>query len=37
VVLIFMLLVALYQSWLAPLAIMFALPVTLVGAFGGCS
>ncbi len=31
----YMLLVALYQSWLQPLAIMFALPVTLVGAFGG--
>jgi HAE1 family hydrophobic/amphiphilic exporter-1 len=30
-----MLLVALYQSWLQPLAIMFSLPVTLVGAFGG--
>ena len=35
IVLIYMLLVALYQSWLAPLSIMFALPVTLVGAFGG--
>jgi HAE1 family hydrophobic/amphiphilic exporter-1 len=35
IVLIYMLLVALYQSWLQPLAIMFALPVTLVGAFGG--
>ncbi len=35
IVLIYMLLVALYQSWLHPLAIMFALPVTLVGAFGG--
>jgi HAE1 family hydrophobic/amphiphilic exporter-1 len=35
VVLIYMLLVALYQSWMAPLAIMFALPVTIVGAFGG--
>lgn len=33
--LIYMLLVALYQSWLHPLAIMFSLPVTLVGAFGG--
>jgi HAE1 family hydrophobic/amphiphilic exporter-1 len=35
IILIYMLLVALYQSWLHPLAIMFALPVTLVGAFGG--
>jgi HAE1 family hydrophobic/amphiphilic exporter-1 len=35
IILIYMLLVALYQSWLQPLAIMFALPVTLVGAFGG--
>ena len=35
IVLIYMLLVALYQSWLHPLAIMFSLPVTLVGAFGG--
>ncbi|MBE7555731.1 MAG: efflux RND transporter permease subunit [Anaerolineales bacterium] len=35
ILLIYMLLVALYQSWLQPLAIMFALPVTLVGAFGG--
>lgn len=33
--LIYMLLVALYQSWLDPLAIMFSLPVALVGAFGG--
>jgi HAE1 family hydrophobic/amphiphilic exporter-1 len=30
-----MLLVALFQSWLHPLAIMFSLPVALVGAFGG--
>lgn len=30
-----MLLVALFQSWLQPLAIMFSLPVALVGAFGG--
>ena len=30
-----MLMVALYQSWLHPLAIMFSLPVALVGAFGG--
>jgi HAE1 family hydrophobic/amphiphilic exporter-1 len=35
IVLTYMLLVALYQSWLQPLAIMFSLPVTLVGAFGG--
>lgn len=35
IILIYMLLVALYQSWLHPLAIMFSLPVTLVGAFGG--
>jgi HAE1 family hydrophobic/amphiphilic exporter-1 len=35
IVLIYMLLVALFQSWLHPLAIMFSLPVTLVGAFGG--
>ncbi len=35
IALIYMLLVALYQSWLHPLAIMFSLPVTLVGAFGG--
>jgi HAE1 family hydrophobic/amphiphilic exporter-1 len=35
IVLIYMLLVALYQSWLQPLAIMLSLPVTLVGAFGG--
>jgi HAE1 family hydrophobic/amphiphilic exporter-1 len=35
IILIYMLLVALYQSWLQPLAIMFSLPVTLVGAFGG--
>ncbi|MCB9108443.1 MAG: efflux RND transporter permease subunit [Anaerolineales bacterium] len=31
----YMLLVALFQSWLQPLAIMFSLPVALVGAFGG--
>ena len=31
----YMLLVALYQSWLQPLAIMFSLPVTLVGAIAG--
>jgi HAE1 family hydrophobic/amphiphilic exporter-1 len=35
VILIYMLLVALFQSLLHPLAIMFSLPVTLVGAFGG--
>ncbi len=35
IVLVYILLVALYQSWLQPLAIMFSLPVTLVGAFGG--
>ena len=35
IILIYMLLVALYQSWLQPLAIMFSLPVTLVGALGG--
>ncbi|MBN1991265.1 MAG: efflux RND transporter permease subunit [Anaerolineae bacterium] len=35
IVLVYMLLVALYQSWLQPLAIMFSLPVTLVGAIGG--
>ncbi len=35
IVLIYMLLVALYQSWLDPLAILFVLPVTIVGAFGG--
>src|SRR5919202_6383691 len=34
IVLIYMLLVALYESWLHPLAIMFSLPVALVGAFG---
>ncbi len=35
VLLIYMLLVALYESWLEPLAILFALPVALVGAFLG--
>jgi HAE1 family hydrophobic/amphiphilic exporter-1 len=35
IILIYMLMVALYQSWLQPLAIMFSLPVTLVGAIGG--
>jgi len=33
IVLIYMLLVALYESWLDPLAIMFSLPVALTGAF----
>lgn len=35
IILIYMLLVALYESWLYPLAIMLALPVSLIGAFGG--
>ncbi len=35
VLLVYMLLVALYESWLQPLAILFVLPVTVVGAFGG--
>jgi len=35
ILLIYMLLVALYESWLHPLAIMFSLPVALVGALGG--
>ena len=35
VVLIYMLMVALYESWLTPFAIMFSLPVALVGAFTG--
>lgn len=35
VVLIYMLMVALYESWLTPFAIMFSLPVALVGAFVG--
>jgi HAE1 family hydrophobic/amphiphilic exporter-1 len=34
IILIYMLLVALYESWLHPLAIMFSLPVAMVGAFG---
>jgi hydrophobic/amphiphilic exporter-1 (mainly G- bacteria), HAE1 family len=34
IVLIYMLLVGLYESWLHPLAIMFSLPVAMVGAFG---
>jgi HAE1 family hydrophobic/amphiphilic exporter-1 len=33
IILIYMLLVALYESWLHPLAIMFSLPVSLLGAF----
>jgi hydrophobic/amphiphilic exporter-1 (mainly G- bacteria), HAE1 family len=35
VVLIYMLMVALYESFMQPLAIMFSLPVAMVGAFGG--
>lgn len=35
VLLIYMLMVALFESWLTPLAIMFSLPVALVGAFTG--
>jgi HAE1 family hydrophobic/amphiphilic exporter-1 len=35
ILLVYMLLVALFQNWLHPLAIMFSLPVALVGAFGG--
>jgi HAE1 family hydrophobic/amphiphilic exporter-1 len=35
VILVYMLLVALYESWLYPLAIMFSLPVALTGAFAG--
>ncbi len=34
-IMIYILLVALYQSWLQPLAIMLSLPVTVVGAFAG--
>ncbi len=33
ILLVYMLLVALYESWLHPLAIMFSVPVALVGAF----
>jgi predicted molibdopterin-dependent oxidoreductase YjgC len=33
VLLVYMLLVALFESWLHPLAIMFSLPVSLIGAF----
>ena len=35
ILLIYVLMVALYQSWLQPLAIMISLPVAIVGAFGG--
>jgi len=35
VILIYMLMVALYESLVSPFAIMFSLPVSLVGAFGG--
>ncbi|HEX9015082.1 MAG TPA: efflux RND transporter permease subunit [Chloroflexota bacterium] len=35
VILIYMLLVALFESWLHPLAILFSLPVSAIGAFGG--
>jgi len=35
VLLVYMLMVALYESWLTPFAIMFSLPVSLVGAFTG--
>src|SRR5207248_3494928 len=35
ILLIYMLLVALFESWLYPLAIMFSLPVALTGASGG--
>jgi HAE1 family hydrophobic/amphiphilic exporter-1 len=35
ILLVYMLLVALFQSWLHPLAIMFSLPVSVVGALGG--
>jgi HAE1 family hydrophobic/amphiphilic exporter-1 len=35
IALVYILLVALYQSWMQPLAIMFSLPVALVGAIGG--
>jgi HAE1 family hydrophobic/amphiphilic exporter-1 len=35
VVLVYMLMVALFESWLTPFAIMFSLPVALVGAFAG--
>ncbi len=35
VLLMYMLLVALYESWTQPLAVLFSLPVALVGAFAG--
>ncbi len=35
ILLIYMLLVALYESWLHPLSVMFALPMALIGAIGG--
>jgi HAE1 family hydrophobic/amphiphilic exporter-1 len=35
VILVYMLMVALYESWLTPFAIMFSLPVSLVGALTG--
>lgn len=35
VLLVYMLLVALYQDWLQPFAIIFTLPMALVGVFGG--
>ncbi len=35
ILIIYMLLVALYESWLQPLAILFSLPVAAVGALGG--
>jgi len=35
VLLVYMLMVALYESWLTPFAIMFSLPVSLVGALTG--
>jgi HAE1 family hydrophobic/amphiphilic exporter-1 len=35
IILIYMLMVALYESWLHPLAIMFSLPAAVVGAFFG--
>jgi HAE1 family hydrophobic/amphiphilic exporter-1 len=35
ILLVYMLMVALFESWLTPLAIMFSLPVALVGGFMG--
>ncbi len=35
IVLVYILMVALYESWLTPFAIMFSVPVALVSAFGG--